>query len=399
MGAPPAPPASAAASGRPAPSDAARPGPALRRAGLQLPARPAAAARRKARRDFRQLQPAFFPSLPLAAAGLRPRSHWPPATCATCCWGWPGRAGRAARGPGAADGVAAVPVGMPYQVLCKSKKYIQELEQTLGSLLKMKESFSLEEGNPSSLGEVKEEYVKRYFNNHSTASPSGAVSESDSTIWYLIQECEKQTMEEDGKPVFSQYPGASSPDLVEFERYLYVYKHTVDLLIEHGVVCTKEAPLPVISMAISHLWQELSEERRDSVLQYCSQRDFLLDPKAACQEPACTDGDMRDSQGNSEEASGSSVSTPEEVMFEDAFDVAAGFLNTNETQGMSSQSSAFASCTSENPEDDHRLYLQITEFLKSLFFANAQFCQEEDLQFDYETVMLRCTETFDDEDL
>uniref|UniRef100_A0A8C3BE13 Stimulated by retinoic acid 8 n=1 Tax=Cairina moschata TaxID=8855 RepID=A0A8C3BE13_CAIMO len=262
-----------------------------------------------------------------------------------------------------------------YQVLCKSKKYIQELEQTLGSLLKMKESFSLEEGNPSSLGEVREEYVKGYFNNHRTASPSGAVSESDSTIWYLIQECEKQTMEEDGKPVFSQYPGASSPDLVEFERYLYVYKHTVDLLIEHGVVCTKEAPLPVISMAISHLWQELSEERRDSVLQYCSQRDFLLDPKAACQEPACSDGDMRDSQGNSEEASGSSVSTPEEVMFEDAFDVAAGFLNTNETQGMSSQSSAFASCTSENPEDDHRLYLQITEFLKSLFFANAQFCQ------------------------
>ncbi|KAI6079326.1 Stimulated by retinoic acid 8 [Aix galericulata] len=333
-------------------------------------------------------------------------------------------------------------------VLCKSKKYIQELEQTLGSLLKMKESFSLEEGNPSSLGEVKEEYVKGYFNNHSarisfpsctaclhhiclqskrrrenlfrkngpglwsdhgkavinpvkkfTASPSGAVSESDSTIWYLIQECEKQTMEEDGKPVFSQYPGASSPDLVEFERYLYVYKHTVDLLIEHGVVCSKEAPLPVISMAISHLWQELSEERRDSVLQYCSQRDFLLDPKAACREPAFSDGDMRDSQGNSEEASGSSVSTPEEVMFEDAFDVAAGFLNTNETQGMSSQSSAFASCTSENPEDDHRLYLQITEFLKSLFFANAQFCQEEDRQFDYETVMLRCTETFDDEDL
>ncbi|XP_035171228.1 stimulated by retinoic acid gene 8 protein homolog isoform X2 [Oxyura jamaicensis] len=268
-----------------------------------------------------------------------------------------------------------------------------------GMIQTVAESFSLEEGNPSSLEEVKEEYVKRYFSNHSTASPSGAVSESDSTIWYLIQECEKQTMEEDGKPVFTQYAGASSPDLVEFERYLYVYKHTVDLLIEHGVVCTKEAPLPVVSMAISHLWQELSEERRDSILQYCSQRDFLLDPKAACQEPACTDGDVRDSQGNSEEASGSSVSTPEEVMFEDAFDVAAGFLDTNETQGMSSQSSAFASYTSENPEDDHRLYLQITEFLKSLFFANAQFCQEEDLQFDYETVMLRCTETFDDEDL
>ncbi|NXH75078.1 STRA8 protein, partial [Hydrobates tethys] len=234
-----------------------------------------------------------------------------------------------------------------YQVLRKAKKSVQKLEQTLGSLLKMKESFSREDGNPSSLEEVREEYVKRHFGN---------------------------------------------------QRYLYFYKHTVDLLIEHGIVCAEEVPLPEVSMAISHLWQELSEERRDSILQYCSQRHFLMDPKAACQEPACTEGSVRDSRGNSEEASGSSVSTPEEVMFEDAFDVAAGFLDRSETQGISSQSSAFASCTSENPEDHHRLYRQIADFLKSLFFANTQFCQEEDLQFDYETVMLRCTETFDDED-
>ncbi|NXL02001.1 STRA8 protein, partial [Mesembrinibis cayennensis] len=242
-----------------------------------------------------------------------------------------------------------------YQVLRKAKKSIQKLEQTLGSLLKMKESFSLEDGNPSSLDEVREEYVKRHFSSHRCS-------------------------------------------LSFHYRYLYFYKHTVDLLIEHGIVCTEEVPLPEVSTAISHLWQELSEERRDSILQYCSQRDFLMDPKAACQEPACTEGSVRDSRGNSEEASGSSVSTPEEVMFEDAFDVAAGFLDRSETQGMSSQSSAFASCTSENPEDHHRLYLQITDFLKSIFFANTQFCQEEDLQFDYETVMLRCTETFDDED-
>ncbi|NXA27261.1 STRA8 protein, partial [Ibidorhyncha struthersii] len=242
-----------------------------------------------------------------------------------------------------------------YQVLRKAEKSIPKLEQTLGSLLKMKESFSLEDGNPSGLEETREEYVKSHFSNHRCS-------------------------------------------LSFHYRYLYFYKHTVDLLIEHEIVCTEEVPLPEVSTAVSHLWQELSEERRDSILQYCSQRDFLVDPKAACQEPACTEGSVRDSRGNSEEASGSSVSTPEEVMFEDAFDVAAGFLDRSETQGMSSQSSAFASCASENPEDHHRLYLQITDFLKSLFFANAQFCQEEDLAFDYETVMLRCTETFDDED-
>lgn len=96
-------------------------------------------------------------------------------------------------------------------------------------------------------------------------------------------------------------------------RYLYFYKHTVDLLREHGIVSAEEVPLPVVSTAISHLWQELSEERRDSILQYCSQRDFHLGPTDACQEPACADGGVRDSGGNSEEASGSLVSTPEEV--------------------------------------------------------------------------------------
>ncbi|NWV67423.1 STRA8 protein, partial [Malurus elegans] len=242
-----------------------------------------------------------------------------------------------------------------YQVLRKAKTSIQKLEQTLCSLLKMKASCSLEDGSPSSLEEVREEYVRRQFGSHrcSLSFPS---------------------------------------------RYLYFYKHTVDLLIEHGIVCTGEVPLPEVSTAISHLWQELSEESRDSILQYCSQRDFLMDPKAACQEPACTEGSVRDSGGNSEEASGSSVSTPEEVMFEDAFDVAAGFLDRSKTQGMSSQSSAFASCTSENPEDHQRLYLQVTDFLKHLFFTNTQLCQEEDLHYDYETMMLQCTETFDDED-
>ncbi|XP_009952053.1 PREDICTED: stimulated by retinoic acid gene 8 protein homolog [Leptosomus discolor] len=272
------------------------------------------------------------------------------------------------------------------------------MEQTLGSLLKMEEPFSREDENPSSLEEVREEYVKSHFNNHSTAPASEDVSESDSAVWYLIQECEKQTMEEDRKPEFIQSPDTSSLDLVEFERYLYFYKHAVDLLLEHGIVCTEEVPLPEVSTAISRLWQELSEERRDSMLQYCSQRDFLRDPKAACQEPTCAEGTVMDSRSNSEEASGSSVSTTEEVMFEDAFDVAAGFFDRSETEGTSSQSSAFASCTSENPEDQHRPYLQIADFLKSFFFANTQFCQEEDPQIDYMTVMLRCTETFDDED-
>lgn len=52
----------------------------------------------------------------------------------------------------------------------------------------------------------------------STASASEDMSESDSAIWYLLQECEKQTLEEYGKPELTQFSDTLSPDLVEFER-------------------------------------------------------------------------------------------------------------------------------------------------------------------------------------
>ncbi|XP_015276808.1 PREDICTED: stimulated by retinoic acid gene 8 protein homolog [Gekko japonicus] len=286
------------------------------------------------------------------------------------------------------------------QVLCKAKNYIQELEQTLENLLKMKEVLNLEDGNPSSLEQVKEEYVKMYLNSYSSVPPSNVITQGGPAVWCVIQEYEKNSAEEDANAGLTQSPAISSPDLIEFERYLHFYKQTVDLLVDNGVVSPEEVTLPVISTAVSHLWQGLPEERRDNVLQYCSQRQsFISEVKAASQEPACTEDSMRNSGTNSLEASSSLRSTPEEILFEDAFDVASSFLDRNETQEMSSQSSTFAGCTSESQEDNRHLYLQIITFLESLFFANTQTSQEEVLQLDYETVMLRCTETFDDEDL
>ncbi|KAJ6656371.1 hypothetical protein lerEdw1_003874 [Lerista edwardsae] len=285
------------------------------------------------------------------------------------------------------------------QVLWKAKNYIQELEETLENLLKMKEVLNLEDGNPSSLEEVKEEYAKIYLNNHSVAPAPNAVNQSGATVWYVIQEYENST-EEDVSLRLTQSPAISSPDLMEFERYLYFYKQTVDLLVDSGVVNPEEVTLPVVSTAVSHLWQGLPEERQDSVLQYCSQRqNFLSEVKTASQEPARAESCVRDSGANSQDTSGSVVSTPEEVLFEDAFDMAISFLDRNETEEIPSQSSAFTDCASDSKENNHHLYLQITDFLKSLFFAHTQPPQEEVLQLDYETVMLRCTETFDDDDL
>ncbi|XP_027698189.1 stimulated by retinoic acid gene 8 protein homolog [Vombatus ursinus] len=281
-----------------------------------------------------------------------------------------------------------------WQVLRKAKNHIQELEQTLDNLLKMKESFNLEDGNASTLEEVKEEYARMYSNNHSMTSE--AMGENGSAIWYLIQEFDRevvQEIEEERKGELSHSsPVTSSPDLMEFERYLYFYKQTVDLLIQNGVISPEQVTLPIVSTAISHLWQELPEEKRGSILRACSQRQSgSVNAEAPGREPACAaEGSVKDSGVGSQEASGSLVSTPEEILFEDAFDVAAA---------VSSPSSVFAGCSSENPEENNHLYVQIISFLKGLFCANTQLPQEATIPFDDETVMLRCTETFDDEDL
>ncbi|XP_020857984.2 stimulated by retinoic acid gene 8 protein homolog [Phascolarctos cinereus] len=276
-----------------------------------------------------------------------------------------------------------------WQVLCKAKNYIQELEQTLDNLLKMKESFNLEDGNASTLEEVKEEYARMYSNNHSMTSE--AMGENGSAVWYLIQEFDREVVEEEEEERRGEL-SHSSPDLMEFERYLYFYKQTVDLLIQNGVISPEQVVLPIVSTAISHLWQELPEEKRGSILQACAQRQSgFVNAEAPSREPVCAaEGSVKDSGGGSQGASGFLVSTPEEILFEDAFDVATG---------ATSPSSVFAGCSSENPEENNHLYVQIISFLKGLFCANTQLPQEATIPLDDETVMLRCTETFDDDDL
>ncbi|XP_047415837.1 stimulated by retinoic acid gene 8 protein homolog isoform X2 [Sciurus carolinensis] len=244
-----------------------------------------------------------------------------------------------------------------WQVLNKAKNHIQELEQTLDNLLKLKESFNLEDGNASSLEEVKEEYARVYSGNDSFP-PNG------SSTWYLN-----------------------------------FYKQTMDLLTGNGIVSSQEVTLPIVSAAISHLWQTLSEERKAILLQTWAQKHGGLPGLAvACQEPAGAEGSVKDSGVDSQGASCSLVSTPEEILFEDAFDVAS-FLDKSEAPSTSSPSSMFAICNPENPEGKFQLYMQIIDFFKGLCCINTQLKQEPDLPVDDELIMLRCLETFDDEDL
>ncbi|XP_045351720.1 stimulated by retinoic acid gene 8 protein homolog [Leopardus geoffroyi] len=309
-----------------------------------------------------------------------------------------------------------------WQVLNKAKNHIQELEQTLDNLLKTKESFKLEDGNANSLEEVKAEYASMYSGNHSLVSnefchngsanwcPIEAVGKDAEGEEEEEEEGEDQEEEEDKgeeeeeeeeekkvEPLHS--PVTLLPDLMEFERYLNFYKQMMDLLIGNGIVSSQEVTLPIISAAISHLWQNLSEERKTSLLQAWAQRNSgLLGLAGTYQEAGCAEGSVKDSGVDSQGASCSLVSTPEEILFEDAFDVAS-FLDKSEAPSTSSSSSAFAGSNPENPEEKFQLYVQIVDFFKGLCCVNTQLKQEPDLPVDDEMIMLRCMETFDDEDL
>lgn len=99
-----------------------------------------------------------------------------------------------------------------------------------------------------------------------------------------------------------------------YSRYLNFYKQTMDLLTRSGIVSSQEVTLPVVSAAISHLWQNLSEEKKASLLEALAQKhSSLLSLEGATQEPACAEGSMKDSGVDSQGASCSLMSTPEEV--------------------------------------------------------------------------------------
>ncbi|XP_012576230.1 PREDICTED: stimulated by retinoic acid gene 8 protein homolog [Condylura cristata] len=294
-------------------------------------------------------------------------------------------------------------VASKWQVLNKAKTHIQDLEQTLDNLLKLKGSYHLEDGNANSLEEAKEEFARMYCQDHSLFAPP--VHQKDSATWYPFEivgkeEEEEEEMEEEDKKVEPfQFPITLTPDLLEFERYLNFYKQTMDLLTGSGIVPLGEVTLPIVSAAISHLWQNLSEERKASLLQaWLQKHSNLRGPTAAGQEPVGTQGSLRDSGVDSQGASCSLVSTPEEILFEDAFDVAS-FLDKNEAPSTSSSSSLLASSNPENPENKFQLYMQIIEFFKGLCSINMTIKEEPDLPVDDEMIMLRCLETFDDDDL
>ncbi|XP_048193668.1 stimulated by retinoic acid gene 8 protein homolog [Perognathus longimembris pacificus] len=294
-----------------------------------------------------------------------------------------------------------------WQVLNKAKDYIQGLEQMLGNLLKLKESFNLNDENAKSLEEIKEEYARMYSGDNSLilenfpqndsfllCPPETGGKEEAEEEDEEEQDEEEEEEEEEKKIDLTASPVATSPELLEFERYLNFYKQTMDLLTWNGIISSQEVLLPIVSAAISRLWQILPEESKACLLQAWTQKHSSL--AEAGLESTYAEDSMKDSGVDSQGASCSLASTPEEILFEDAFDV-ANFLDKNEIPSTLSSSSMYAYFNPDNTQEKFQLYMQIIDFFKELGSGNTQ-VKEESVD-DEEMIMLKCMETFDDEDL
>lgn len=82
----------------------------------------------------------------------------------------------------------------------------------------------------------------------------------------------------------------------------------MDLLTKSGIISLQDAALPLVSAAISHLWQNLSEERKTILWQA-----WLQDTGPPVSSVTYSNGSVHDSGVDSQGASCSLFSTPEEV--------------------------------------------------------------------------------------
>ncbi|KAK1167201.1 stimulated by retinoic acid gene 8 protein-like [Acipenser oxyrinchus oxyrinchus] len=278
-----------------------------------------------------------------------------------------------------------------WQVLRRAASYMQQQERRLSRLLRLKEVFQLDDGGPCSLEEVRQEYMSLY----SDCSPKSTVKlviEKGSATADLLRNDDREILDSNGDVTPSQSP-ISSPSIIEFEGYLYFYKQTLDLLVRKGVLTPEQTDLPVVSEAISGLWGTLPGDRK-AVFQSCSQEQAPSTWQNSNMALPHCEGQLDSAEIKSQGASGSSGSTFEEELLQDAYDVVQ-----KEMASVSGDSPVFGSRNRKTIGELTELYRQILGFVKSRLHMEPDVSQELSLYVDYETVFLRCTETFDDEDL
>ncbi|XP_064175259.1 stimulated by retinoic acid gene 8 protein-like isoform X1 [Anguilla rostrata] len=220
-----------------------------------------------------------------------------------------------------------------WKILHHAKDFFQEQEAYLEKLLSLKETFLLDADGPYSLQEVRDEYRRQHCQRSASRDRSAC------PVWKPGQGCpgpraaggsgsssEADPAEDLG---LSQSTPTSQPDILEFEGYLLFYRRTLERLLGGGVLLPDQTGLPVVSEAISALWQSLPLERRASY-QDRSQEQSSFPWGGPSEEPPLPDTPGCSSQ-NSQGASGSSGSTFEEDLLQDAYDVVQKDLSSGDS--------------------------------------------------------------------
>uniref|UniRef100_A0A6I8PQ63 STRA8 bHLH domain-containing protein n=1 Tax=Ornithorhynchus anatinus TaxID=9258 RepID=A0A6I8PQ63_ORNAN len=152
------------------------------------------------------------------------------------------------------------------QVLRKAKHRIQELEHTLENLLKLKDSLHLEGGNVSSLEEVKKDFVRMYSGPRyrATPDPRGDRDPAPRHPSGLRRTTRRRGRGQAGGRGVSRLFRLSAGGIRAVPLFLQA---------DGGPPGGARRGLPGGGeplgglLAISHLWQELPEEKRRDVLQ------------------------------------------------------------------------------------------------------------------------------------
>ncbi|KAI4893253.1 hypothetical protein NFI96_018864, partial [Prochilodus magdalenae] len=160
---------------------------------------------------------------------------------------------------------------LKWKILDHAKGFLLEKEAYLSKLLALKEVLQQDDGGPKSLEEVREQYRSLYF------------------------KC----------------------------LYLFFYRWTLELLLRSGILSTDQIDLPVVSEAISGLWNSLPPEQKAAV-QQCTLKESSVTWIGPANSTTCSSLDS--SQLTNLNAPGTSAF--KEDLLQDAYDVAQRDMDT-----------------------------------------------------------------------
>ncbi|XP_041441802.1 uncharacterized protein LOC108704364 [Xenopus laevis] len=226
----------------------------------------------------------------------------------------------------------------------------------------------------------KEEYLQFYCIDTSYTSAAGINPNNDPRVFYLSQECGTDiTMNEVVENTNNaHFPPSTSSDLMDFERYMQYYQQTMDTLVENRVISQEDVSHHVVSKAVSDVWQDLLQEGKvELYLKGCQQARMAARTLVCLENMGFAETSVPYIGADSEEATSSILSsTPLELLFEDALDIASGILDQSNAQDVATPSSPW-----EWQQADRLLYSRVIDFLKTCLCSYSQ--EETKLQCTY----------------